>query len=115
MSDQASLPSPTAIRRFIRDTARSVQNDFTTANESLDDFLALDPQTSPQEAGESIQISIRKAEKSKERLTNLIGFVQKRKTAEIEKGRETQQDVADAFAKLKASLESPDSTEGMLS
>lgn len=115
METNSSLPSVTAMRRFIRDTARSVQNDFTTANESLDDFLACDPQMSPKEAGESVQIAIRKAEKSKERLTNLIGFIQKLKTAEMTKSQETLEQVNAAFAQLKASLESPDSTGGMLS
>jgi hypothetical protein len=115
METQNNLPSPTAIKRFVRDTARGIKNDFITAEESLDDFLDLDPQSSPQEAGESIQITIRKNEKAKERLVTLAGFIQKLRKAEELKTIETQEEVAAAFAKLKSSLESPDSTAGMLS
>ena len=114
MSEPNTLPSPTAIRRFIRDTARGIQNDFTTAQETLGDFLNIDPQEQPQEAGESIQIAIRKAEKSKERLTSLVKFVDELKVAEVNKSQETKQQVADAFNRLKATLESNASTSGML-
>jgi len=113
-TDASPLPSPTAIKRFIRDTARNIQNDFTTANESLDDFLSADPQTKPQEAGESIQIAVRKTEGAKKKLTELIAFVEKLKLSELEQTKEARASIALEFERLKQSLEANNFTMGAL-
>jgi hypothetical protein len=101
----SQLPSTSAIKRFIRNTARGIQNDFTTATESLDDFLDKDPQSNPQEAGEAIQIAVRMTEGAKGKLLKLIAFLDNLKAAEIEQTKEARADIAREFEKLKQSIE----------
>lgn len=105
MADASPLPSPTAIRQFLRDTARSIQNDLITGKETLDDFLSLSANTSPREAGESIQIAVRKCEGSQKKLVQLIAFTESLRAAEIEQSQEAREGIAAEFARLKLAIE----------
>lgn len=107
--------TPTTIKRFIRNTARSISNDLVTATESLEDFLNSDPQENPQEAGEAAQIITRQIESGKANMLRLLTFMERLKTAELARTKESREEIAAAFAQLKAAMEASEATNALLS
>lgn len=102
---EANQPTPTAIKRFLRDTARSLQNDLATASECLDDFLQIDPHTAPQEAGETLQIVSRKNEACATKAKQLIAFMAALRKAETEQSVKARAELSEAFDQFSNALE----------